>query len=61
MVVGLAEFRPMTYIGTESNTGKPVYIDLTKHTCIVGGSGMGKSTLLANLFTDHIREGGGAT
>lgn len=50
----------MTYIGTDTTTGRPVYIDLTKHTCVVGGSGMGKSTLLANLFTDTVRKGDGA-
>lgn len=50
---------PMTHIGTNTFTGRPVFIDLTKHTCIVGGSGMGKSTILANLFIDQIRSGAG--
>lgn len=49
----------MTHIGTNTITGRPVFIDLTKHTCIVGGSGMGKSTILANLFIDQIRTGAG--
>lgn len=36
-----------------------VYIDSTKHTNIEGMSGVGKSTLLVNLFIEHIRQGYG--
>lgn len=46
-------------IGTDTIYGTPVSLDLTKHTNIEGASGMGKSTLLANLFINHVREGGG--
>jgi hypothetical protein len=45
----------MTYVGTDYFNQQPVYIDLTKHTCVVGGSGMGKSTLIANCYTDAVR------
>jgi len=46
-------------IGHDDITQRPVSIDLTKHTNIEGGSGMGKSTLIANLFIDSIRDGAG--
>jgi|GEM_PF-2140133 len=46
-------------IGHDYLSSKPVSIDLTKHTNIEGGSGMGKSTVLANLIIQWIRSGGG--
>ncbi len=46
-------------IGTDYFNGKDVSIDLTKHTNIEGGSGMGKSSIIANLFIDWVRNGGG--
>lgn len=46
-------------IGTDYINGRDVSIDLTKHTNIEGGSGMGKSSLIANLFINTIRNGGG--
>jgi type IV secretory pathway VirB4 component len=46
-------------IGTDYINGRSVTIDLTKHTNIEGGSGMGKSTLIANLFIENVRNGGG--
>ena len=46
-------------IGTDSITGQEVFLDSTKHINIEGMSGMGKSTLLVNLFIEHIRQGNG--
>lgn len=46
-------------IGYDHVTSKLVSLDLTKHTNIEGGSGMGKSTVLANLIIQWIRSGGG--
>jgi Type IV secretion-system coupling protein DNA-binding domain len=47
----------MIEIGKDYITGKPFSIDETKHTNIEGSSGMGKSTLLFNIFSQHIRNG----
>ena len=44
-------------IGTDSITGREFFIDSTKHLNIEGMSGMGKSTLIVNLFIEHIRQG----
>ena len=46
-------------IGRDSITRKEFFIDSTKHINIEGMSGMGKSTLLVNLFIEHIRQGNG--
>ncbi len=46
-------------IGHDYLSAKPVSLDLTKHTNIEGGSGMGKSTVLGNLIIQWIRSGGG--
>jgi DNA helicase HerA-like ATPase len=46
-------------IGTDSITGREILVDSTKHINIEGMSGMGKSTLLVNLFIEHIRQGNG--
>ena len=46
-------------IGTDSITGHEVFLDSTKHINIEGMSGMGKSTLLVNLFIENIRQGHG--
>src|SRR5580704_16777847 len=46
-------------LGRDSITGNEFSIDSTKHVNIEGMSGMGKSTLLVNLFVEHIRQGNG--
>jgi hypothetical protein len=46
------------YIGTDPND-RPFSIDTSKHINIEGMSGVGKSTLLVNLFIEHIRQGHG--
>ena len=46
-------------IGRDSITRNEFSIDSTKHINIEGMSGMGKSTLLVNLFIEHIRQGNG--
>ena len=46
-------------IGTDSITGSEVLLDSTKHINITGMSGMGKSTMLVNLFIANIRQGNG--
>jgi hypothetical protein len=48
-----------TSIGIDDIYGQPILIDTTKHIDITGKSGMGKSTLLVNLFIEHIRQGNG--
>jgi len=45
-------------IGTDRND-KSFSIDTSKHVNIEGMSGVGKSTLLVNLFIEHIRQGHG--
>lgn len=45
-------------IGTD-DSGRDFSIDTGKHLNIEGMSGMGKSTLLVNLFIEHIRQGNG--
>jgi hypothetical protein len=47
----------MTSIGTTSKGD--FSIDLTKHTNVEGMSGMGKTSLLQNLFLGWVRSGGG--
>lgn len=49
----------MTSIGIDYINRQGFEIDTTKHINIEGMSGMGKSTLLVNLFIDHIRQGNG--
>jgi len=46
-------------IGKDSITGHEFFIDSGRHINIEGMSGMGKSTLLVNLFIEHIRQGNG--
>ena len=46
------------FIGTDP-TNRPFSIDTSKHVNIEGMSGVGKSTLLVNLFIEHIRQGHG--
>lgn len=44
-------------IGTDMQSGKPVYAlstQLDRHTLIIGGTGCGKTTLIARLFTEEI-------
>lgn len=45
-------------IGTDP-TGRPFSIDTTRHINLEGMSGVGKSTLLVNLFIEHLRQGHG--
>jgi DNA helicase HerA-like ATPase len=47
------------YIGTDSIYGKDFSIDTARHINVSGMSGVGKSTLLVNLFIEHIRQGHG--
>jgi DNA helicase HerA-like ATPase len=49
----------MTPIGIDYLNRQELAIDTTRHINITGMSGMGKSTLLLNLFIDHIRQGYG--
>jgi hypothetical protein len=46
-------------IGRQSLNHKPYLIDPTRHINIVGGSGVGKSSLLENIFYEFIRQGYG--
>jgi ABC-type lipoprotein export system ATPase subunit len=46
-------------LGKDSITGKEFSIDSSKHILIEGMSGMAKSTLLVNLFIEHILQGNG--
>jgi DNA helicase HerA-like ATPase len=46
-------------LGRDSITNQEFFIDSTRHINIEGMSGMGKSTLLVNLFIEHIRQGHG--
>jgi hypothetical protein len=46
-------------LGTDSISGNDFFIDPTKHLSIEGISGMSKSTLLVNLFIEHIRQRNG--
>lgn len=46
-------------IGIDQITGHPFSIDTSKHINVEGMSGVGKSTLLVNLFIEHIRQGNG--
>jgi hypothetical protein len=48
-----------TSIGRDSIYQNDFSIDFTKHVNVEGMSGMGKSTLLVNLFIEHIRQGHG--
>ena len=48
----------MISIGTTTK-GHDFLIDPTKHINLEGMSGMGKSSLLINLFIEHVRQGGG--
>jgi ABC-type nitrate/sulfonate/bicarbonate transport system ATPase subunit len=59
MGAGLTELFIMhIYVGDDVINGKPVYVDTSRHINIAGSSGMGKSTLLLNLFSGHIQAGG---
>src|SRR5450432_1542015 len=46
-------------LGRDSITGNDFLIDTSKHINVEGMSGVGKSTLLVNLFIEHIRQGHG--
>jgi hypothetical protein len=49
-----------TPIGIDHLNRQEFAIDTSRHLNITGMSGMGKSTLLVNLFIEHIRQGHGA-
>jgi len=49
----------MTPIGIDYLNRQEFAIDTTRHINIDGMSGMGKSTLLVNIFIEHIRQGNG--
>lgn len=44
-------------LATDYLTGAPFKVDTEKHISIIGGSGMGKTTLLANLIIQAIEAG----
>jgi TraM recognition site of TraD and TraG/Helicase HerA, central domain len=46
-------------IGTRTIGGAPYLIDPTRHINVIGGSGVGKSSLLETIFTSFCREAGG--
>jgi hypothetical protein len=46
-------------LGTDYLTSAPFSVDTSRHINVEGGSGVGKSTLLINLFIEHIRQGHG--
>jgi hypothetical protein len=48
-----------TPLGIDYISQQDFSLDTSRHCNIVGMSGMGKSTLLLNLFIDHIRQGNG--
>lgn len=49
----------MIQIGKDYITGNDFSIDLTRHVNIEGSSGVGKSTLLLNIWRQHIESGNG--
>lgn len=49
----------MNTIGTDFITGRDFSIDTNRHCNVEGMSGVGKSSLLINLFIEHIRQGNG--
>lgn len=45
------------WIGDEAGSGKPIYAlspQLDRHLLIIGGTGCGKTTLIARLYTEEI-------
>jgi hypothetical protein len=46
-------------IGNDFISNRPLAIDTARHINIEGMSGVGKSSLLINLFVEHIRQGNG--
>lgn len=46
-------------IGTNSLDYHPYSIDPTRHINVIGGSGVGKSSLLEHIFLEFIKQGGG--
>ncbi len=46
-------------LGTDQS-GRDFSVDTSRHINVEGSSGVGKSTLLARLFVEHIRQGYGA-
>ena len=46
-------------IGNDSLTGRPYRIDPTRHINVLGGTGVGKSSLLEHIFVDFIKQGYG--
>jgi len=48
----------MNKIGTDNITGAPFRIDPTRHIAVIGGSGVGKSSLLERIFISFISQKG---
>jgi hypothetical protein len=46
-------------IGTNQRNNTPYSIDPTRHINVIGGSGVGKSSLLEHIFVSFLREGYG--
>src|SRR5947209_6968480 len=49
----------MITIGTDTTFKKPYQVDAARHISIIGGSGMGKSSLLETIFLNFVKEGNG--
>ena len=48
----------MITIGTETISGKPFRIDPNRHIAVIGGSGVGKSSLLERIFASFVSKKG---
>ena len=57
--MGAGTLERMITIGNETIYGKPYQVDPARHLTVIGGSGMGKSTLLEHIFLNFIRQGHG--
>jgi ABC-type phosphate/phosphonate transport system ATPase subunit len=49
----------MITIGKDTIYNQPYEIDPTRHISLIGGSGVGKSSLLEHIFINFIRQGHG--
>jgi hypothetical protein len=46
-------------LGKDATSGRPYYIDPTRHINVIGATGMGKSSLLEHIFVSFVRQGNG--
>jgi GTPase SAR1 family protein len=46
-------------LGKDSTTGKPYRIDPMRHICLVGATGVGKTSLAEHIFYEFVKNGGG--